>query len=318
MHPCATCHRHIRATETTCPFCGALLHASEARTPSLAFALAGVLALASCSSNEPGNDEANTTTAMSTTTDDVDTTNTTVDTTNATDDASTEGNPDTSTDPTTVTTNEGGSFYAGPSPDGWPSSWCDPFAQDCPEGEKCVPYDSGSGTWDANKCVPITGAGQTGDPCVSGGVIEATDDCDGASFCFHVDERGQGTCTAFCQGTAEMPECQPGSGCSITNDGSITACLDLCEPLLQDCEPGFGCYWNGGTALFCVEAGAGAAGDECGWINSCAPGLGCIDGLCTSFCDLGAPSCEPGTECLPLFEPGEAPGYDHVGVCVSP
>src|SRR5262245_29604034 len=43
-------------------------------------------------------------------------------------------------------------------------SECDPWAQDCPEGEKCVAYGSTGGNWDANKCVLVTGDGQQGDP----------------------------------------------------------------------------------------------------------------------------------------------------------
>src|SRR5262245_45731356 len=48
---------------------------------------------------------------------------------------------------------------------------CDPFAQDCPEGEKCVAYGSTGGELDANKCVPITGSGMPGDPCIYGGNV---------------------------------------------------------------------------------------------------------------------------------------------------
>jgi hypothetical protein len=301
--------------------------------PSLSVALAGMLALASCSTDKGADDEAGTTTVMGTTDDadtntTVDTTNTTVDTTNTSVDTSTEGNPDTSTDPT-VTTNEGGSFYAGPSPDAWPESNCDPFAQDCPEGEKCVAYAANAGSWDANKCVPVLGTGQPGDPCIYDGVLTSTDDCGSDSFCFNADDRGQGTCTAFCQGTADVPECQDGSTCYIGNDGSLTLCLALCDPLLQDCEPGLGCYWLNNTTVACVEAGQAALGDACEWLNGCAPGLLCVDGAllptcegggdcCTSFCELANPACEPGSECVPLFEPGEQPDYDHVGVCVAP
>jgi hypothetical protein len=34
---------------------------------------------------------------------------------------------------------------------------CDPFAQDCPAGEKCVPYDLAGNNWNANKCAAVVG-----------------------------------------------------------------------------------------------------------------------------------------------------------------
>src|SRR5690606_4445407 len=66
------------------------------------------------------------------------------------------------------------------------TSECDPFMQDCPDGEKCVPYGSTGGNWDANKCVAVTGSGAAGDPCTYGGTSEATDDCDDNTHCWDV------------------------------------------------------------------------------------------------------------------------------------
>ena len=63
---------------------------------------------------------------------------------------------------------------------------CDSFEQDCPEGEKCVPYGSTGGNWDANKCVPVMGDQEPGEPCWWGGVVEATDNCDETSACWDV------------------------------------------------------------------------------------------------------------------------------------
>ena len=90
-----------------------------------------------------------------------------------------DGDPTASSDPSL-------SFYAGPPQPASPA--CDPYMQDCPEGEKCVPMASpGSDAFDENKCVPVTGEGEPGDACAYGGVNEATDDCGPDSYCYFVD-----------------------------------------------------------------------------------------------------------------------------------
>src|SRR5262245_54015313 len=63
-------------------------------------------------------------------------------------------------------------------------SECDPFAMDCPDAEKCVPFSSTGTNWDANHCVPVTGTSAAGEPCTYGGVVEATDDCDANTICW--------------------------------------------------------------------------------------------------------------------------------------
>ncbi|NJK33299.1 MAG: hypothetical protein HC927_13360 [Deltaproteobacteria bacterium] len=209
-------------------------------------------------------------------------------------------------------------FFIPPSDMG-PFSECDPFLQDCPDGDKCSPYASMGGSWDANKCVPILGDGQPGDACQIDSIVEAIDDCDGSSYCF-ID-----TCVAFCEGTEINPICPPGTSCQISNQGSLTLCTPICDPLLQDCGPGDGCYFvNDGFA--CVPSTADIPlGDPCGFINDCAPGLMCVtaDSLpdcagpscCAAFCDLQGPPDQcgilPGTSCQPVGD-----GFDPVGVCV--
>ena len=212
-------------------------------------------------------------------------------------------------------------------------SECDPFMQDCPEGEKCVPYGSTGGNWDANKCVPVTGSGAVGDTCTWGGIVEATDDCGADSICWDVmDVDGQliGVCTPFCTGTADAPVCDPGSSCIIANDGSITLCLGTCDPLLQDCGDGLACFWAN-TDFNCIFTSQDIpTGEPCGFINDCIAGNFCADAAalpacngsacCASYCDLTDPVCSVmGTECVSFFEEGMAPpGYEDVGVCVLP
>jgi hypothetical protein len=213
---------------------------------------------------------------------------------------------------------------------------CDPFAQDCPEGEKCVPYASTGGNWDALKCVPVSGDQAVGEPCTYGGTVEATDDCDATSHCWDVQEidgEWVGTCLAFCTGTADMPECPPKTTCSISGAGVINLCIPTCDPILQDCNEGLACYWasNSFNCIFMTEDIP--SGEPCGFINDCAGGNLCANAeslpncagsaCCSPWCQLGDGDlpCEvlPGTTCVSFFEQDMAPpGYEHVGVCLLP
>jgi hypothetical protein len=210
---------------------------------------------------------------------------------------------------------------------------CDPWAQDCPQGEKCVPYGSDGGNWDANKCVPVIGEGAIGDVCTYDGTSLATDSCGPDSHCWDVqDVDGEllGVCTPFCQGDPDDPICGPDTSCLIANGGSINLCITTCDPLLQECGENMGCFWSGNDFQCIFTAGEIMADQPCGFINDCAPGNLCASAellvdcsgaaCCTPFCDLGDPACpNPGTECVTFFEEGTAPpNYENVGVCVIP
>lgn len=213
---------------------------------------------------------------------------------------------------------------------------CDQFLQDCPEGEKCVPYASSGGVWDANKCVPIMGDAKPGEPCWYGGIVEATDNCEASSICWDLMENdGEviGTCHWLCTGTPEAAECPAGSSCSISGSGVVNVCIHGCDPIIQDCGSGLGCYWANRT-FSCVPAAFDVpTGEPCGFVNDCAPGHLCAavetlpscagSACCAPYCDLerGDQPCQalPGTSCLPFFAEGTAPpGYEHIGICISP
>lgn len=207
---------------------------------------------------------------------------------------------------------------------------CDPFAQDCAEGEKCVAYNSGGGTWDDNKCVPINGNGEPGEPCVLDGYELGTDDCGASSYCFNVDSELMGTCTAFCQGSPQEPSCPGSMECSITNDGTLNMCIQLCDPLLQDCpNPDEGCYLAAGNFVCSDSPTEHPTGSPCGFIDDCAGGNICISAMalpscegdfcCSPFCDLSADAQCPveGTECAPLFDMPD-PGEENIGICALP
>ena len=227
---------------------------------------------------------------------------------------------------------DGGGFSFVPPEDFFDADLCDPFLQDCPDGEKCVPYANGGGNWNANKCVPILGDAEIGEPCMYDGAVAGTDTCDGSSMCWNTDDEQVGTCVAFCTGTLDNPMCDPGSSCTIQNNNSITLCLENCDPLVQDCGPGLGCFWGGGAFQCVFTTQDLPTGEPCGFLNDCAPGNYCTaaetlpncggGSCCANYCDLdnGNGDCfTPGTECVPFYEPNEAPpGEQDIGLCLLP
>ncbi len=226
-----------------------------------------------------------------------------------------------------------------------PPPACSVWTQDCPQGEKCMPWANDGGiTWNSLKCVEIRdNPGEPGDGCtVEGNGTSGVDTCNIGSMCWGVDpETNEGTCVAMCGGDQEAPLCEdPDSTCVIVNDGVLTICLDKCDPLLQSCDEGQACYpANSGFACAPDASGPelGTAGDPCQAINGCDVGLfcapaaavpGCTDSArcCSDFCDLSADdptddcfSADLGQECIPFFEDGQAPpDLQAVGGCALP
>ncbi len=214
-----------------------------------------------------------------------------------------------------------------------PLDSCDPWAQDCPEGQKCTYYaDDGGGTWNNTKCVDIAPeAALAGEPCtIEGPGLTGVDSCDLGSMCWDMDpETDLGVCVALCTGTPEAPTCDdPKQVCSFGK--SISICFDTCDPVGEDCPVGCGCYFTNQTfQCFPDQSGdAGAFGDACEYTNACDPGLFCGSaesfkecagsGCCSEHCDLGdIDPCPDDLECVPWFEEGEAPpDYEHIGGCV--
>jgi hypothetical protein len=219
---------------------------------------------------------------------------------------------------------------------------CDLFAQDCPTGEKCMPWARDEDdAWNATRCSPVAA-----DPVPVGGSCTAedsglsgVDDCDIGLMCWNLDEHGVGHCEDFCTGSDESPLCEsPSDVCLFTNDGAIALCLSGCDPTLQDCAPDEGC-WPEGDAWVCLpdfSQFGSMPGDPCLWSSDCAPGLVCLaadalptcvgeDGCCTAVCDATADDADapcsaidPAATCRPWYADGQAPwGLDHVGVCIT-
>jgi hypothetical protein len=240
------------------------------------------------------------------------------------------------TDTPTTTTDPSGFIQ---DPDGNSVSIeCSVWDQDCMDGEKCMPWaNDGGNAWNATRCSPVSpDAGQPGDPCtVEGSGVSGVDDCAVASMCWGVDpETNLGTCVAFCMGSENNPVCDdPTTACSIANEGTLILCLPTCDPLLQNCMDGEGC-WGIDDDFVCAPDASGEMGvygDPCEYINVCDPGLFCAtatavpgcasSGCCSEYCDLSEPAACMGDNqmCLPAFEKGQTPpGYEDVGLCALP
>lgn len=217
---------------------------------------------------------------------------------------------------------------------------CSVWDQDCPRGQKCVPYSGdGDGVWESERCVAIAAdPGQPGEPCsYEKSVAAGLDTCDLGAVCWHVLAGSlEGTCVAMCKGAGGDPICDdPTTVCASSNEGVLNLCLPACDPLALDCAADELCVSIGGNFV-CTQDVSGEEGqvfDPCVFVNDCDPGLFCADpmaasecdvqaiGCCLPLCDLDLPANCPGAlqECLPWFEPGEAPpGHEDVGACALP
>ena len=215
---------------------------------------------------------------------------------------------------------------------------CDPYAQDCPPGQKCTWWSSdGFGGWVDTRCVPVADEpAAPGEPCtVEGSGTTGIDDCDFGSICFRVDVKTlEGTCFPLCAGNESAPVCDdPDDTCTLSAEG-FAICLPHCDPVAQDCEEGQGCYPINDTWSCAPDASndMGTYGDPCEFINVCDPGLICLDpqlvpgcrgfnGCCAEVCDLDDPECpdmELGVTCTPWYDVSVPPQYEHVGACTLP
>ncbi len=215
-------------------------------------------------------------------------------------------------------------------PDGGITGQCSPSEQDCPKGEKCTSYVTtpGGQTVDATKCVPDMGTAVAGESCVR----EAeNDDCAAGFFCMTdiSGHTGPGFCLEYCDPGVGV--CEYGGECFGFNDGNLPICQVTCDPLLQDCSPGQGCY-AAFDNFVCAQPGFGKDGTdgaECATIQGCEPGLICRtgtagcnteSGCCTPLCDLsngGAECTDPSEMCIQALD-APPPSLADVGYCGIP
>ena len=224
---------------------------------------------------------------------------------------------------------------------------CDLFEQDCPRGEKCMPWgNAGDDDWTGTRCHPVVEApAGVGETChVQGWPTSGLDDCDFGSMCWNLDDDTlEGTCSPFCVGDESNPRCEdPRWECPISSNGALLLCVFVCDPIAQDCPAGQACYplQDDWACVVDASGAAGAYGDACAFINVCDPGLICLDsstvpsglpcegepGCCTEVCDLDDPLGDQqcagaggGQTCQAWYEEGAAPpGLEDVGACALP
>ena len=232
----------------------------------------------------------------------------------------------------------GGSDFLSPSDLGSGELTCDVWSQNCPDGFKCMPYALTGAMWTDTRCSPLAEQpAQTGEACqVFDAMGSGVDDCDLSSMCWQVDAVTlTGTCFPFCVGQPTAPRCENTERyCSQTSAGLVNLCHPACNPIVQDCPEGQGCYPEAST-FACISDGTGQYGNRDEWCNlshHCSAGLSCVShyeracpggppGCCRPFCEVGTsgPPCSPLDECAPWFEDALAPaGLEDVGLCLPP
>jgi len=255
MLGCLGCRRFLHEDAAVCPFCGTARASGPA--PSVLAVALGVM-LAACGPSAGDDDGAgddtstgSTTQSTTATTTASTTASTTVGTsvgTTMSDESTTTLDTGSTADTQDVTDDEGAAFYGGPRPDGGGGPLeCNSWAQDCPEGEKCMPWaNDGGNSWNALKCTPLAeDPGAPGDPCtVEGSGVSGIDDCELGAMCWAVDpDTNIGHCVAMCTGSPDAPICEdPATACAIANDGVLHLCLPTCDPLAPMCPEGESCF----------------------------------------------------------------------------
>ena len=217
---------------------------------------------------------------------------------------------------------------------------CDPYAQNCPPGQKCMYWaNDGGSSWNATGCFEIDpDPDEVGEPCtVEGSGTTGIDSCVFGAMCWDVDpETNEGTCVEMCAGSYFEPFCSdPSTMCAGRGP---YLCLPSCCPIEQDCPEGQACYPIQDTFTCAPDASGdvGALGDACEFINVCDPGLICLDssvlppgypcesaaGCCAALCETHQSTCsrlDPALECTLWYGEGEAPpGLERLGVCTLP
>jgi len=122
-----------------------------------------------------------------------------------------------------------GSFLVNPDGGSGGAFECDLWAQDCPRGEKCMPWaNDASGVWNATRCSEVDSMpGMSGDACTAeGSPASGIDSCELGAMCWDVDRELEGSCASMCGGSPDMPACPDGSWCFTGYDGNIALCLD--------------------------------------------------------------------------------------------
>lgn len=184
-------------------------------------------AFAGCGPTPPSSSDGGSSTGSGTTQSTSTTSTGVLPTTGATDDS---GIGSSTTDPGIIHTDLDSCFAAAPGQNGLRCSPCSTWLQDCPDGEKCMPWsvDLDDTTWDFWKCIPLPpDPAHVGEPCVvEGSPKSGVDNCDEGSMCWHVDpDTLEGTCVPFCTNLPDDPVCPDGTACLIADFGVLAICV---------------------------------------------------------------------------------------------
>jgi len=212
---------------------------------------------------------------------------------------------------------------------------CSLFLQNCPAGEKCMPWaNDGGDSYNATRCAEVDPEpGAPGMPCtVQLSVYTGSDDCERGAICLGVEpETLEGTCWPFATGSSAHPICVDAlHAVRVAASSPLTLCIPTCRPLLGDCPEDLGCYPIDGTFSCAPNASAdiGDVGEPCEFRNVCNPGLACVAaddfsdcgsaGCCTPYCDTTAPACPDGLNCQPWSSDSTLPpGNENLGMCLG-
>lgn len=195
---------------------------------------------------------------------------------------------------------------------------CELVAQDCPDGQKCVPQPP---FW-APVCLPLDPKPVAdGEPCDT---VGPHDPCAAGLVCSDLIPDSS-KCVPLCDGDGQG--CPDGTLCVRLESVPFGLCFAECDPFMPDCPAGEQCTsHSGGLPITCFPAGADAPfGAVCKTSQDCAEALLCKWGTglcedeycCTAMCDTNMPVCPDMLECIPVYDPPQ-PGQEHFGACLPP
>jgi hypothetical protein len=192
---------------------------------------------------------------------------------------------------------------------------CDPILQNCGAGQKCALIITNVSAQTGFPGCAVNGDKGLAQDCSNATVVDTADDCIAGSHCVF------GTCHAICL-LAGSP-CTDGACVGVNNlEMQFDICLPSCDPLMQDCTPGEGCYLQSMGSGVCAPPVSGSGvppGGSCVAPNDCAPGAGCFNdpGVCLSYCDYATyPGLQDPGRCAGGEVCGPITGETTVGACV--
>ena len=182
---------------------------------------------------------------------------------------------------------------------------CNPIIQsNCAEGENCIfTSDQGLGT----ECIP-GGTKAYGEAC------SGTPDCQ-YGLCLQLQDTDGSYCYQYCKISAH---CGGDATCIQLSETDYSVCeitdiqeeAQSCQLLLQNCDPGQGCYPDDDGPI-CKTAGDSPEGETCNSDSDCVPGHTCVNHTCYKYCDKTKPIEE---ECGSLTSQCSGPG-SYIGYC---